>query len=96
MKTEHPAIAAKCTKRQIEVFEQIATGNTSHPKKIVDVLLGKKLVCLQEHESKDKLGVFKWQEPFVPANIHFQWCCWCDENITDEELEEYLGEQNEQ
>jgi len=87
--TEHPAIAAKCTKRQIEVFEQIAIGNTIHPPKTIEALAAKGLVGFKEHKSKDALGVFSWKEPFVPVHIHYQWCEWCEENITDEELNEY-------
>jgi hypothetical protein len=73
-KTPHTAIAAKCTKRQIEVFEQIAIGNTTHPAKIINTLVKKGLVGLQEHKSKDGFGIFTWHEPFVPIDIHMQWC----------------------
>ena len=83
--TEHPAIAAKCTKRQIEVFEQIAVGNTLHPQRIIESLAAKGLVVFQEHKSKDPLGVFSWKEPFVPVDIHYKWCEWCAENFDCED-----------
>ena len=85
MKTEHPAIAAKCTKRQIEVFEQIAIGMTNHPWKIIDALAAKGLVRFEENKSRDALGSYSWQKPYVPIDIHAQWCDWCDEHIPDDE-----------
>ena len=82
--TEHPAIAAKCTKRQIEVFEQIAVGNTIHSRKIIGALAAKGLVRFEENKSRDALGPYSWQTPYVPIDIHAQWCDWCAENFDDE------------
>ena len=81
------------TKVQKAIFEQIATGNyelsglRAAPKSIAKLLeMGvivrseDKIVC------QDRFGTVKVPSYYVPLPIHFAWCEWCSENITDEEL----------
>ena len=97
-KTLHPAKAAKCTPRQIEAFEQIGAG-VSHPTgfkpSIFEALLTKGLieVCGVKTLSVDRFGPVQLPEYQQPIHIHMQWCKWCSENISDEELEEFGHEQ---
>jgi hypothetical protein len=85
--TDHPAIAAGCTQAQIDAFERIAVGDTGghHPRVLV-VLGAKGLIDFIPRESSDVLGRIRWLEPFVPLHLHAQWCAWCDENVSDEEV----------
>lgn len=77
--TDHPAITAGCTPKQVEVFEQIAINNVSgHPKKTVEALARKGLVVLNERVLPGRFPV-KIFEPSVPLNIHYQWCRWASE-----------------
>ena len=79
---DHPAIAAKCTKAQVALFETIAAGQfvCAHPKR-VQALIDKGLVEGVEHTQTDKLGKFTFTEPVAPLHIHIQWCEWCAENV---------------
>jgi hypothetical protein len=83
--TDHPAIAAKCTKAQIALFEEIACDQfvSAHPKRL-QALADKRLIELVEHTRADKLGKFTFEEPVVPLHLHAQWCAWCAENVEDE------------
>ena len=84
----HPAIAAKCTKKQIEVFEQIGAGVTNPPAalKTLEALYRKGLIASQwEIVGRDRFGEIKMPRWFVPIPVHMQWCSWCDENATEEE-----------
>ena len=73
--TEHPA--KDCTADEIAVFEQIGIGHDlGHHSKIINTLLRKELI--ERHLSGYEM----------PIPIHMQWCAWCSENVTDEELEE--------
>ncbi len=80
--TEHPAIAAKCTKAQIALFEQIAADQFvyAHPKRL-KALADKGLIEFVEHTQADKFGKFTFEEPVVPLHLHAQWCAWCAENV---------------
>jgi hypothetical protein len=85
--TEHPAIAAGCTKKQVEAFERIAVGDSGgHAPATLGALKNKGLIEFEERRGSDALGGFSWRVPFVPIPIHAQWCRWCDENISDEDL----------
>jgi hypothetical protein len=85
--TNHPAIEAHCTPKQIEVFEQIAINNsTGHHPATVKALERKGLVVLTERVLRGHPPVKVW-EPQVPLPIHMQWCQWCaeqPENAFDE------------
>jgi len=86
--TDHPAIAAKCTKAQIEAFDQIAVNQImGHYPKVLDALSEKGLIEFVKYSRMGVLGRFTWREPFVPIPIHVQWCKWCDENVEDENNE---------
>lgn len=87
--TDHPAIAAGCTKRQVEVFEQIAAGSRGymHPRTL-DALAEKGLIAFErvkEGGMGGRAGYFKLI-PYVPLPLHYQWCKWCDENVSDEDV----------
>ena len=82
---EHPAMAAKCTKHQIKIFELIAVrGPCLASQRTLDALHSKGLIEFIEHKEKDRLGTFTFKEPYVPLPIHMQWCEWCAENVDDE------------
>ncbi len=73
--TEHPA--KDCTAAEIAIFEQIAIGqDRGHLLTSVARLVAMGLVVACRGG---------WE---VPIPIHVQWCSWCSENITDEQLEE--------
>jgi|WetSurMetagenome_2_1015567.scaffolds.fasta_scaffold00191_43 hypothetical protein len=82
-KTPHPARAAGCTPRQIEVFELIAIGdhfpdilNDVEPE-VIEALVQKKLISGAPN-SKCCMFVSVWE----------QWSRWRGENVTDDELED--------
>jgi hypothetical protein len=79
--TTHPAKAAGCTKRQIEVFERIATGGQPHCKsETLDRLMALGLISYEERFVVcDRLGTIKVLDFFVPISTHMQWCQWCSE-----------------
>ena len=84
--TEHPA--AKCTKRQREVFEQIAVGNDlGHHRRTIDALTRKGLVeqIGTRVLGRDALGAITIPIYEVPIPLHMQFCRWASENIDDEE-----------
>lgn len=91
-KTPHPAKAAGCTPRQIEAFEQIAVGNSNasgFTLKTIEALLRKGLIveATKRTIGADAFGPIRVVEFQVPVPVHMQWCKWCSENITDEDLE---------
>jgi hypothetical protein len=93
-KTPHPAKAAGCSKRQIEAFEQIGAGVTrpsGYSDKVFLALLEKGLieVCGVKVLCKDRFGTVQVPEFQQPLPVHIQWCKWCSENVTEEELEEF-------
>ena len=79
---EHPAKTAGCTKRQIEVFEQIASGVTN-PRcgaNTLNALSLKGLIDSWERVvGRDSLGEIRVPHWFVPIPTHMQWCSWCAE-----------------
>lgn len=85
--TDHPAIAAKCTPTQIKAFECIAINDTGgHSQKTLDALHRKGLIDYIERRASDAMGRFSWKEPYVPLAIHHQWCQWCSENVSDDDI----------
>ncbi len=84
--TPHPAKAAGCTKRQIEVFEQICIGQIPDAAPAtLNVLLSKKLVeCERETVGKDRFGPITLPHWSVSIPIHMQWCQWCSEQPESE------------
>ena len=92
-KTLHPAKAAKCSKRQIEAFEQIGAGVSfpfGYATSVFETLLAKGLieVCGIKALGQDRFGKIQVPEFQQPITVHMQWCKWCSENITKEELED--------
>lgn len=83
--TDHPAIAAGCTRAQINAFERIAVGMpTLASDRMLKALATKGLIEFSQRRVSDPLGQFTYHEPFVPFDVHAQWCAWCDENTDDE------------
>lgn len=82
--TDHPA--AGCTPRQIEVFEQIATGqHVGHNPRVLNALASKGLIQFNTRTvGRDVLGLITIQEPFVPLPLHYQFCTWASEQPEDE------------
>ena len=77
---EHPAKAAGCTKRQIEVFDQIASGvtNPRAAQGTLKVLFDKGLIASEwEVVGRDCLGEIKLPRWYVPMPLHMDWCSWC-------------------
>lgn len=90
-KTPHPARAAGCTPKQIEAFEQIGAGvryPSGFSPKTFEALLKKGLIEICGFKIfRDRCGEFKIPEFQQPLPVHYQWCTWCGENVSDEELE---------
>jgi hypothetical protein len=80
--TQHPCHGR--TKRQIAAFERIAVGDDAmlHPA-TVGALVNAGLVELHWED----MGSYRSRRYHVPTPIHAQWCQWCDENVTVEEIE---------
>lgn len=69
------------TKRQLEVFEQIATGNdTGHPRITLDSLERRGYIEseFQQLRGFPPVAVCKYS---VPIPVHMQWCAWCAEKL---------------
>ena len=85
--TEHPAKVARCTKRQIEVFEQIGSGvtNPSCGVSTLNALSLKGLIDSWEQVvGRDGFGEIKLPRWYVPIPVHMQWCKWCSEQPESE------------
>lgn len=79
--TQHPAQG--CSKKQIEVFEAIASGQSVPDSKAVQALIKKGLVEADEVVHRDAFGKFTTVEFSIPVAIHIQWCEWCDLNFKE-------------
>lgn len=67
----------KLTKRQLEVFERIATNqDEGHPLKTLESLHKKGLIEWRDEIWKDKIPVVV-KRYFVPMHVHIAWCQWC-------------------
>jgi hypothetical protein len=84
-KTPHPAKAAGCTKRQIELFELIATGD-SLPRGYTTQTF---MVLVRNGLIRNDTPPHRAAAYYVPIHVHIQWCQWCSENVTEEELEKF-------
>lgn len=83
------------SKAQEEVFGQISIGQTPFwHEKTLKILLDKGLIV----RAADMLVYGKGNSPLdripvrvkqymVPLDIHYEWCKWCSENVSDKELE---------
>lgn len=79
---DHPAWY--CTKRQIEVFEQIAIRNDrGHHPRVLAALEAKGLITASDETIPGRLPI-KITRYFVPPTPHMQWCEWCAENVKEE------------
>jgi hypothetical protein len=87
-KAGHPC--AGMSKRAREVFEQIAIGNDGfhHPKVIASLL---RFGLIERHGVETESGIrgikMTIDRYTVPLLVHMEWCAWCGENVSDEEIE---------
>lgn len=75
------------TKRQLGVFEQIATGNDKgHPQRTLDSLERRGYIGseLQYLSGFPPVAVCRY---YVPIPVHMEWCKWCAERLEKEERE---------
>ncbi len=73
----------KLTKRQKEVFEQIAIGNDAgHSGKVLYRLLQRGLIISAEEVLPGRFPVHI-KRYFVPTDIHIRWCEWCAKNYKE-------------
>lgn len=85
--SEHPAMAKRCTQRQVEIFEQIAVGvtNPSCHANTLNALSLKGLIQAEwEITGHDAFGEIKIPRWYVPIPVHRQWCSWCSEHFKEE------------
>lgn len=72
---------ADLTKRQREVFEQIATGNDSgHPQRTLDSLAARGYITW-EHETLPGHPPVTIRRYHVPIPIHMEWYAWCAKRV---------------
>lgn len=65
------------TKRQLGVFEQIATNNDSgHPQKTLDSLERRGYIS-SEMEQLSGFPPVQIRRYYVPIPVHIEWCQWC-------------------
>ena len=86
--TKHPC--AGMTPYQRKAFESIAVGQCLGFRfSTYEKLLEKGLIERLKDRvvGRDMFGLIKVPNYEVPFQVHMQWCCWCDENVTDEMLE---------
>lgn len=84
--TDHPCKGM--TPSQIEVFEQVATGNAlpAAHRKTLAKLEGRGLIERSDDKQLgDRMGKFAIPQYFVPLLIHWQWCQWCSEQPENSE-----------
>jgi len=65
--------------KQRECFEQIATGRLAkHNPRTLAALAGKGLIMFEtNHFLLDGFGMLELDVPYVPSEIHQEWCEWC-------------------
>jgi hypothetical protein len=88
MSTKHPAKEARCSSKQVEAFEAIATNmDPSAHHRTIKALLDKGMIeCVgKKRVGRDAFGSIDIPIYAVPRNVHLQWCRWCDENVSDAE-----------
>lgn len=85
--TRHPCHGR--SRRSVETFEAIAVGiQDRHPTSTLLALLRHGLIRLVEMKAigSDRFGVIYRPIYEVPVPVHYQWCRWASENVTDEEM----------
>lgn len=79
--TDHPCKGM--TPRQIEAFEQIATGDAlpiAHRRTLASLEALRLIERLADKElGRDRFGAIFVPQYQVPIPIHMQWCQWCSE-----------------
>ncbi len=78
--TEHPCKGM--APRQIETFEQVATGNAlpGTSKRNLDLLEKRGLIQRgPDRRLRDRFGSYLIPQYSIPLNIYTQWCEWCSE-----------------
>lgn len=88
--TRHPCHGR--SNRSREVFEHIAIGNDGghHP-----VTLNALVAAKSINRYWQKHGRLNIKRYCVPLNVHMQWCEWCDENVTDDEIENTIRQRQD-
>lgn len=87
-KAVHPAVEAGCTKAQVAAFEAIAVNaNPGCGRKTLQALESKGLIVLGERILRSGGLPVAVPDPHVPYHIHAEWCAWCGENVTDEDID---------
>lgn len=94
MGATHPAKEAKCSKRQIDVFEQIAIGmDGGHHPATLRALKKKGLIASTlPPMGRDAIGTISVYRYHVPLHIHVQWCEWCAQGPAMTTLDATRGE----
>ncbi len=83
-RTRHPC--AGLTRRQREVFEQIAVNQCDghHPKTIATLRAEGLIVRVADRVlGEDRFGAIMVPNYAVPLPIHARWCAWCAENVKE-------------
>lgn len=82
MATKHPCAGFGLSKRQREIFEQIATGDP-HPPATLKQLDGLEATGLIKKGlaklCRDGLGAYNIPQYYVPTPEHMQFCKWASE-----------------
>lgn len=88
MTTKHPCSGLGLTKRQREVFEQIATG-VPLPRTTTKMLEGLEAHGLIQRGldklCRDGFGAYNLSQYYVPSWAHIQFCQWASEQSETEE-----------
>ena len=86
--TEYTFNFHKLTRKQLDVFEQVAIGNdAAHNLRMLDSLVNKGLIERYEEKGFEKVGgaffpavTYRYR---VPIAIHAAWCAWCAAHVDD-------------
>lgn len=85
--SEHPCKGR--SKAQREAFEQIAVSSdyAPHPKTLKALMeAGLVIKAGVRTLGRDRFGAIEIPVYAVPLHHFHQWCEWCDENISDDEM----------
>ena len=79
---------AGLTKAQRRAFEAIAINIPPRASRVtLDALVSKGVIEVHKRTvGHDCFGGIVIDDYSVPLPVHMQWCQWCDENISDAEL----------
>jgi hypothetical protein len=89
--TPHPT--HRLSRAATEAFERIAICQPHRASsRTLRALLDRRLIVQTGTKilGRDRFGVIAVPVYEVPLAVHYQWCCWADENVTDEELDEMI------